>query len=112
MGSRPGEVATLLEVQITQILRFTYIAINVWGHPPASFTFHTGGFHITHHVGGKFLIAIPPADFPLTGSLELDPEVIQKLAPVTTHQQTQFGYPAVTSHTSRVPGPLCVASHW
>ena len=53
-------------------------------------TFHWG-VDIFHHDGGKFLIVIPPATFPLTGSLKLDPGAIQRLAPMTTYQKSQFG---------------------
>ena len=56
------------------------------------------------NIGGKFLLAIPPAVLPLVGSLELDPEVIQKPVPLTPHQQTHLGCPAVAS-IKQIPCP-------
>ena len=82
-----------------QVLRITYTLIHAWSHPPSFPCTSHWGVHVLHHDGGKFLLATPPATFPLTGSLKLDPVAIQRLAPMTTHQESQFGYlaPIVSS---------------
>ena len=95
---RSGEVATLLEVQLTDITYHIHTDTCVKSPPSFRCTSHWG-IHVLHHDGDKFLLAIPPATFPLAGSLKLDPGAIPRLAPMTTHQKSQVGYlaPVVSS---------------
>ena len=81
--------------------------IHAWSHPLLPSHFPLGRPHPLSR-WGKFLLAIPPAIFPLTGSLKLDPGEIQKLAPLTTQQESQFDYltPVVASHEAESLAPF------